>query len=78
MFTKLLGWLKKMNDFIQQEEIRLLNKYDVDSIDEVLIKQKEIMEIDLTKIPDDVLDMAIKIGKKENEKNNSIHNSQKS
>ncbi len=41
---KLLGWLKKMNDFIQQEETRLLNQYGVNTIEEVLIKQKQILE----------------------------------
>ena len=61
-----------MNDFIQQAEAKLLNQYGVNTIDEVLIKQKEI----LSKIPDDVLDMAIKIkGDTKNEKDNFIHNS---
>ena len=43
MFTKLLGWLKKMNDFIQQVEKRLLDEYGCSNIDEVLIKQKQIL-----------------------------------
>ncbi len=61
-----------MNDFIQQAEAKLLNQYGVNTIDEVLIKQKEI----LSKIPDDVLDMAIKIkGDTKNEKDSTIHNS---
>ena len=33
-----------MNDFIQQTEARLLNKYGVNTIDEVLTKQKQILE----------------------------------
>ncbi len=51
-----------MNEFIQQEEIRLLSKYDVESIDEVLVKQKVIL---LSQVPDDVLQMAIEIKEKE-------------
>ena len=52
-----------MNDFIQQEETKLLNQYGVNSIDKVLDKQKEI----LSTISDEVLDMAIKIKEAENE-----------
>lgn len=83
-----------------KEEARLIKEYGVTNIDEVLIKQKQIIEkkktrpeelaekypteilelalemketiekektnkIDLSKIPDDVLDMAIELGEKE-------------
>ena len=67
MFTKLLGWLKKMD---RAEE--LAEKYPTEILELALeIKQdmdKEVAKsdkVDLSKIPTDVLERAIKLKEKE-------------
>ena len=78
-----LRMVKENEDFIQQAETKLLNQYGVNTIDKVLIKQKQIIEKKRTrpeelaeKYPTEVLELALEMKETNREVNHSPLNSE--